>query len=287
MTWGPQDAAALPRVMTGAVRIHGNGQLTLEPGVELRFASGTGLYVGGGWDDPGTLIAQGTQTHPIRFTSHQPAPAPGDWQGLYFDDGTVNGTTLLDWCEVEYGGHTHGSNVYVLAASPTLQHNIIRESSNYGLYITGTGSNGALIRYNDVTQNPYGVYTASNAAPAINYNNIAGNTSYGLYNTSSGVTLNAENNYWGADSGPYDPSDDTATGGLYNLFGAGDQVTDYVDYDPWEGQEITNSLPYTSHTPDPANNAVNVPLDAGSVTLSWTGGDPDAWDSVTYTIRLG
>jgi hypothetical protein len=50
------------------------------------------------------------------------------------------------------------------------------------------------------------------------------------------LSVTAEYNWWGDVSGPYDPSDDTATGGLYNPDGVGDHVSDYVDYDPWIGR---------------------------------------------------
>jgi uncharacterized membrane protein len=42
----------------------------------------------------------------------------------------------------------------------------------------------------------------------------------------------------GRDTGPYDPSDDTATGGWYNPDGLGDKVSDHVDYMPWTFSEV-------------------------------------------------
>ena len=38
---------------------------------------------------------------------------------------------------------------------------------------------------------------------------------------------------WGDPSGPNDPSDDRATGGLYNPNGKGNKVSDHVNYVPW------------------------------------------------------
>jgi hypothetical protein len=45
--------------------------------------------------------------------------------------------------------------------------------------------------------------------------------------------------------------------------------------------ERLNNSPNTPFNPSPANHATGVPIDAD---LSWTGGDPDAGDSVTYDV---
>ena len=48
-----------------------------------------------------------------------------------------------------------------------------------------------------------------------------------------------------------------------------------------------DSPPYSPSNPSPADSAVDVSLTGGSVTLSWTGGDPNAWDSVVYDVFFG
>lgn len=55
-------------------------------------------------------------------------------------------------------------------------------------------------------------------------NNIRGNSPNGLTNKAV-ASLNAENNWWGDASGPYNPT--------YNPDGAGDSVSDNVDFYPW------------------------------------------------------
>lgn len=59
---------------------------------------------------------------------------------------------------------------------------------------------------------------------AANQNCISGNTSFGMYAEGFTANLNAENNYWGAGSGPTHASNPTGTG---------DAVSDYVDFQPW------------------------------------------------------
>ena len=77
--------------------------LTIEPGVEIRFEPGTGLYIGyyiHHYYFPqhfyGALSAQGTAQAPVVFTSNAPTPAPGDWRGIYFRTQTNDALTFLE-----------------------------------------------------------------------------------------------------------------------------------------------------------------------------------------------
>ena len=110
---------------------------------------------------------------------------------------------------MEYGGY----GLYIFQVSPTIQNSTITKSQYYGIYIY------------------YG-------SPVISSSSILENDSYGVYNATSSIIIDAENNWWGDASGPLDPSDDRATGGLYNPDGLGDKVSDYVDYEPW----LTNPI---------------------------------------------
>jgi len=62
-----------------------------------------------------------------------------------------------------------------------------------------------------------------------NYNNIHDNAGDGMENQ-IGTVIDAENNNWGASTGPYHPT--------LNPTGAGDSVSDDIDFDPWLGAEI-------------------------------------------------
>gem|GEM_PF-1031983 len=55
-----------------------------------------------------------------------------------------------------------------------------------------------------------------------NKRQLTGNTGYGVRNVDSSVTVNAEYNWWGDSTGP---------GGVGP--GTGDEVSEYVDYEPW------------------------------------------------------
>lgn len=60
------------------------------------------------------------------------------------------------------------------------------------------------------------------SSPVINYNNIIDNEGYGVNNTDSTIVIDATYNWWGDVSGP---------GGAGP--GTGDEVSTFVDYNPW------------------------------------------------------
>jgi hypothetical protein len=80
----------------------------------------------------------------------------------------------------------------------------------------------------------------------IHDNNIAGNALFGIKvdaTVTSGIPIDAEDNWWGDASGPNDPSGTNevppCTGSPTtekNADGAGNAVSDNVDYCPWSGQ---------------------------------------------------
>lgn len=72
-TW---TLAGSPYIIVGNVIVDWGVFLKIEPGIVVKFTSGTNLLIDGG------LIAQGNSTHKITFTSNVTTPAPGDWAGI-------------------------------------------------------------------------------------------------------------------------------------------------------------------------------------------------------------
>jgi parallel beta-helix repeat protein len=70
-----------------------------------------------------------------------------------------------------------------------------------------------------------GIYSDYYSSPLITNNDIIGNVGFGVRNDDPSELVVAENNWWGDATGPYHPAT--------NPGGAGDTVSDYVDYDPW------------------------------------------------------
>lgn len=80
--------------------------LTIEPNVTLRFEPGGGLFVQVAQTSTaatGALIAVGTATAPIVFTSAAATPAPGDWLGIYFN-GLPDPASALDHVTIDDAG---------------------------------------------------------------------------------------------------------------------------------------------------------------------------------------
>ena len=111
----------------------------------------------------------------------------------------------------------------------------LNSNASGGIYLTGSSSTGQIYTSTFSTQ-PIGILCQNNANPVIggsfaNKNIFSGNTTYGVQNTTTTLTVKAEYNYWGNDSGP------SGVGP-----GTGDPVSNYVDFDPWAGEPYTLSV---------------------------------------------
>lgn len=80
--------------------------LTVEAGVELRFAKGSGIDVQTHTsDDPSTaaLRVLGTREHPVVMTSAAANPQPGDWRGIWYG-GVPRAENRIENARIEYAG---------------------------------------------------------------------------------------------------------------------------------------------------------------------------------------
>lgn len=80
--------------------------LTVEPGVTLAFHPGIAMRIEaatGSFIATGALVAEGTATSPVVFTSSAARPQAGDWVGLWFG-GIVSETTSLRHTRIEHSG---------------------------------------------------------------------------------------------------------------------------------------------------------------------------------------
>jgi hypothetical protein len=130
-----------PFVVTCGVEVLPGIALTLDPGVVVKFQSGTQLEV------RGSLHALGTTALPIAFTSASTTPAPGDWSWLRFT--LEHSSSKLQHVVVEYGG-LYGSALVLDSGSLTVQDSAVRYSSGVGL-VAGVMPTvmGTEFRYND------------------------------------------------------------------------------------------------------------------------------------------
>lgn len=151
-TWKKQSCAYY---IDGTVNIQSNSgsTLTIEAGTKVYFTQGSYINVGNSSGTYGKLVAQGTPTNRIIFSSAAPAgsASAGDWGCIFFENGTSAGT-IIDNCDLSYGGgysssygmidinnngtnvtvsncnlsysQSHGISVDVSTASPILTNNV-------------------------------------------------------------------------------------------------------------------------------------------------------------------
>jgi len=122
-------------VVSGTVSVYkdttGPATLTIDPGITIKFASGSGLTIGNGTSQ-GALVAQGTAANHITFTRNGTS---GTWSGFTFNDGTIDVTTVLEYVDVQYS-----TGVTMTSASPTIRNSTmsINNSTGYGLSLNSS-----------------------------------------------------------------------------------------------------------------------------------------------------
>lgn len=215
-TW---NVAGSPYIVIANVNVAEGVTLSIEPGVVVKFDPEFSLEVNG------ELIAQGSQDQPIRFTSNQTSPAPGDWGSIHFTSTAVVTTldaegnyvsgSLLQHCVVEYAGA--GELWAVNAKSLMVDSCVIRDNLGGGISDPGTLTAQSRISGNIINNN-HAIAPGSNGGGVLSThctlkdNKVTGNSASnhggGIYAENCEITDNTT-------------SDNTATargGGIYAKF---------------------------------------------------------------------
>ncbi len=200
-TWTEANS---PYIIVGDVAVDSAVTLTIEPGVQVRFNGKYYFFV------DGKMIAAGTVTDSILFTSNKTTPASKDWWGLTFRPKGKYDTSIMRYCIVEYsniGIYVDGcspkiSNSLIInnwigidihpAASapqnhPYILNNKVTMNSNSGIGISG-GTGGGEIIGNEVTQSYYVGIQCNGTNWKIINNTIS-------YNNGVGLTCSASNGF--------------------------------------------------------------------------------------------
>ncbi|MGE4073526.1 MAG: hypothetical protein AB7E72_20335 [Lysobacterales bacterium] len=105
--WSITDS---PILVTGTVTVQNGASLSIDAGVQVRFAPSTELVIASG-----SLQAVGSPAEPVVFESANPSPNAGDWGPIEIQDNTDDQLTRIDGAVIR-----HGKGVVLTKASPTI-----------------------------------------------------------------------------------------------------------------------------------------------------------------------
>jgi len=200
-TW---NVAGAPYIVTGNTLVSIGYTLTIEPGVVVKFDTSCALQI------DGELIAIGTASNRITFTSNQASPQPGDWAKLHIGDNSVDAVydangyylsgTILKYCDVLYAGSLGFGAIHVESASPYISHCNVRYSKAAGIYCVGSTY---LLDSSLVSDNAdYGLYfdqfSQHSCGLLVNGDTIRSNANGGLFLGSFNASCSTvvQNNYF-------------------------------------------------------------------------------------------
>lgn len=177
VVWTPGQPAQPYTVTAADLTVASGAKLILQPGTQVQFGSGRKIVVNG------SLVAQGTATSKIRFTTTSTTPAKGAWTGIVINSGAdeIISDAIVEYATqgVTFTGPTTGTPQPL---GGILQNSELRNNTT-AIYLSGYVN--PTIRNNVIQQNTNGVYLDANsttlaASPSITYNRIASNSAYGV-----------------------------------------------------------------------------------------------------------
>jgi len=150
--------------INGDLTVSSGATLTIEAGVPIYFFENAQLIING------SLIAEGTVDDPILFTL---SPySSGKWDGIKFNDSSVDASCILKYCEIEYADY----GVYAYSSSPTI-HSCWIHDNTYGLR---GYSSSMIVNNNKIYNNSQDGGYLYRGTPRFYNNTVYSNTGNGL-----------------------------------------------------------------------------------------------------------
>jgi len=201
-------AAASPHVVQGNINVRNGAKLTIEPCARVELAKAAHIHVAypGTPNVGGTLLAEGTEKRPIRFTGKDGEA----WGSVYLN---APGKARFSWVTFENGGNNDFENNttldvlgdQVLPADPLLfvDHVTITQSKGYGVWMQrgatfAPGSRELTITASGNDTSPFPMQLEEHAIDALPTGRYTGNkideillVTYGYGIAGGGLTVDA------------------------------------------------------------------------------------------------
>ena len=173
--------------VAGDISVNSGDTLIIEPSVTVEFMDCYSFSISG------KLIAAGTETDTIRFTSGQSIANPNDWNYIIFESDS-DSNSVISYTKIEYAKY----GIYCYSSSPTISNNTINSNNNDGILCYSSSSPS--ISNNTISNNySNGIRCGNSSSPTISNNTINSNNNDGIlcYSSSSPTISNntISNNY--------------------------------------------------------------------------------------------
>ncbi len=196
-----------PYVLSPSLVISKDATLTISPGVTIKCKEGDNSII----LKRGQIIAEGTKSANIIFTSNKTNPKPGDYSSAVILSSLkgLSKKSTFKHCVLEYAQ----SGIIINSGDTFISNCLIRRNSQAGIKILNSAS--PMITKSVIVQNAGfgGIYCLENSTPTISHNNISDNA-WAIQSFAKGY-INAVKNWWGKNPPP-------------NKIFMGN-----VDYNPW------------------------------------------------------
>jgi hypothetical protein len=128
----------VPYYVTSNNIIFVEGNLTIAPGVEMRFGGNSHMEI---TEANARINASGTATERIVFTTSATSPAAGAWVGIFIDEDAAT-NCVLNYCDIRYAGKDTWMRgaLSIRGKTVTVSNCNFSNSQQYGIYLMGTGA---------------------------------------------------------------------------------------------------------------------------------------------------